>query len=95
MFLTDVSFVPLFSFIAFPFKSENVNVTSLKINPLAYMNIEWTDEMVADLRTYESGIKAVFPGCWRKNLTTVAVSINVLFLFLRLDFRRSLPNSGW
>ena len=35
---------------------------------------------VADLRKYESDIKAVVPGCWRKNLTAVAVSINLLFV---------------
>ena len=77
--MTVVRFVPLFSFIPFPFKSENVTVTSLRINPLAYMSTDWTDAMVADLRMYESGIKGVFPGCWWKNLTSVAVSINVLF----------------
>ena len=82
MFLMVVRFLPLFSFIAFPFKTKNVKVTSPTINPLAYMNIDWTDEMVADLRMYERGIKAVFPGCWWKNLTSVAVSINVLFLTL-------------
>ena len=43
------------------------------------MNIDWTNAMVADLRKYNSDIKAVVPGCWRKNLTTVAVSITFFF----------------
>ena len=70
----------LFSFcFALPFLSENINVTNVWKNPLADMNIDWTNAMVADLREYNSDIKEVVPGCWRKNLTTVAVSITFFF----------------
>ena len=51
-------------------------MTSLSENPLASMNINWTYAMTADLKRYESDVQAVIPGCWRENLSSVAVSID-------------------
>ena len=51
-------------------------MTNLRINPLAYTDVDWTNEMVADLRKYETGVKKVIPSCWQKNVKTVNVSIN-------------------
>ena len=49
-------------------------MTSVSHNPLVDMNIDWTEEMVADLRKYESEVKSVLPVCPFSNATTVAVS---------------------
>ena len=40
------------------------------------MDINWKDELANDLRKYESELDTLIPGCWRKNITSLAVSID-------------------
>lgn len=66
-------------------------MTSLRINPLAYTDVDWTNAMVADLRKYETGVKKVIPSCWKENVKTVNVSINFSCqLIVRKGIRGSL-----
>ena len=65
-------------------------MTNLRINPLAYTNVDWTNAMVADLRKYETGVKKVIPSCWKKNMKTVNVSIH---FFFRLIVRKGIQGT--
>ena len=64
-----------FSYTLFFYLSD-VDVTTPNVNPLAYLDFDWNNTMVADFRKYESDVKAVVPKCLLKNVKTVAVSIS-------------------
>ena len=38
------------------------------------MNVDWTDEMVNDLKKYESEAETFIPRCLSKNITSIKVS---------------------
>ena len=38
------------------------------------MNVDWTDEMVYDLKKYESEAETFIPGCLSENITSIKVS---------------------
>lgn len=38
------------------------------------MNVDWTDEMVNDLKKYESDAETFIPRCLSKNITSIKVS---------------------
>lgn len=46
-------------------------------NPLVKMDIDWTEEIAADFRRYQSDVETVIPGCWlySRNISSVAVSV--------------------
>ena len=50
-------------------------MTGLYSNPLVKMDIKWTPEMANDLRRYKRELDTVIPGCWRRNITSIEVSI--------------------
>lgn len=69
--------VMLINFIVFHrLFSGKVNVTSVWRNPLVNMTIDWTDQMGADFRKYNSDVKKVFPSCRLTPATTTAVGDN-------------------
>lgn len=51
-----------------------MKVTNRYQNPIASMNVDWTDEMVYDLKKYESEAETFIPGCLSENITSIKVS---------------------
>lgn len=56
------------------FRSPQVKVTNRYRNPIASMNVEWTNEKVNDLKKYESEAETFIPRCLSKNITSIKVS---------------------
>ena len=56
------------------FSSPQVKVTNRYQNPIASMNVDWTVEMVNDLKKYESKAETFIPRCLSKNITSIKVS---------------------
>lgn len=68
-----------------------VKVTNRYRNPIASMNVEWTNEMVNDLKKYESEAETFIPRCLSKNITSIKDIIGPRFRLSVPKIKEPLP----